>query len=250
MSGVNSDGIAEPGSSIGLPSAETITPATAQIGQGDEAAWNFEQLEDKNPFSEFSEEHLNKLDEVLQSAEVREILQQSASSFNLDMSLEEGNQPENMSEASQPVELQESDLSVLSAAFSDHAYAVPPSKAPKTKPPVVTAAAKPQPSVVTIEPSEVYEDPVISLPPMPSIVPQSADSPPVLEVSAPSPVAWSPRKSGRPAKSKKYDEDWVTSSPRARGRGRGSPRTESPVGFGNLRYILKITGNQAPGPED
>ena len=41
----NSDGTADPGSSSTHPPAETITSVTAQIGQGDEAAWNFENLE-------------------------------------------------------------------------------------------------------------------------------------------------------------------------------------------------------------
>ena len=60
--------------------------------------------------------------------------------------------------------------------------------------------------------------------------------PAIIEVPPASPVAFSPRKSGRPLKSKRYgDEEWVTSSPRGRGRGRGSPRTESPTGFGSLR---------------
>ena len=63
-------------------------------------------FQDKNPFSEFSEEHLNKLDEVLSSVEVREILQQSATDFSLDMSLEDGNQPGSSAGSSQPIELQ------------------------------------------------------------------------------------------------------------------------------------------------
>ena len=40
----NSNGTAVPGSSSILPPTETIT-ATAQIGQGDAASWNFENLE-------------------------------------------------------------------------------------------------------------------------------------------------------------------------------------------------------------
>jgi hypothetical protein len=39
-------------------------------------------FQDKNPFSEFSEEHLNKLDEVLSSASVQELLQQSSPGLN------------------------------------------------------------------------------------------------------------------------------------------------------------------------
>ena len=62
------------------------------------------------------------------------------------------------------------------------------------------------------------------------------DMPTVITVSAPSPVAVSPRKSGRALKSKQFGEDeWVTSSPRGRGRGKGSPRNDSPVSFGSLR---------------
>ena len=40
----NSNGTAVPGSSSILPPTETIT-STAQIGQGDAASWNFENLE-------------------------------------------------------------------------------------------------------------------------------------------------------------------------------------------------------------
>jgi len=42
--------------------------------------WKFQ---DKNPFSEFSEEHLNKLDEVLSSAGVQELLQQSGQDLGI-----------------------------------------------------------------------------------------------------------------------------------------------------------------------
>ena len=64
---------------------------------------------------------------------------------------------------------------MLSAAFSDHAYAVPPSKAPKTKPAVVTTTERPKPVVVTVGPSEIPDMPmIIRVPPMPSIVPQAA----------------------------------------------------------------------------
>ncbi|KAH3740022.1 hypothetical protein DPMN_046717 [Dreissena polymorpha] len=40
-------------------------------------------LQEKNPFSGFSEEHLSKLDEVLQSASVQELLQQSGPDLGL-----------------------------------------------------------------------------------------------------------------------------------------------------------------------
>ena len=55
---------------------------------------------------------------------------------------------------------------MLTAAFSDHAYAVPPDRAPKTKPLLVTTATKPKPVVVTVGPSELEEENVIDLPPV------------------------------------------------------------------------------------
>ncbi|XP_052762032.1 uncharacterized protein LOC128204673 [Mya arenaria] len=45
--------------------------------------WNFDDSMQKNPFSDFSEEHLTKLDEVLQSASVQELLQQSGGGIDL-----------------------------------------------------------------------------------------------------------------------------------------------------------------------
>ena len=62
-------------------------------------------FQEKNPLSELSEEHLNKLDEVLASADVQEILQQTATNC---MNLEGGGDQS----GSEPVELQvELDLS-------------------------------------------------------------------------------------------------------------------------------------------
>lgn len=224
--------------SSSLPPTETVASVTAEAGHRGGGSWNFENLEEKNPFSELSEEHLNKLDEVLASADVQEILQQSVGSS---MELEgEGDQL-----GSEPVELQESDLAVLSVAFTDHAYAVHPNKAPKSKPVMVTTASKPKPIVVTVGPNEVYEKPAVSMPSIPSVVPQSLEPPPsVIELypSSPSSVESSPRKSGRASKAKRYgDEDWVTSSPR-KGRGRGllGLGTDSPPGYGNKRQSSRI----------
>ena len=41
----NSDGITQPGSSSQPPLTETITSVSAQIGQGDVGAWNFDNIE-------------------------------------------------------------------------------------------------------------------------------------------------------------------------------------------------------------
>ncbi|XP_069105723.1 death-inducer obliterator 1-like [Argopecten irradians] len=114
----------------------------------DESGWTLHS--DKNPFSGFSEEHMSKLDEFLSSEEARKILQQT----------NEGDFTETMAQVARLDSSQDSantsdDLLTLdmfdksddkSTAFSDHAYALPPSHQTPKQPTIVLQTAASTPS--------------------------------------------------------------------------------------------------------
>ncbi|KAL4218462.1 Death-inducer obliterator 1 [Mactra antiquata] len=190
---------------------------------GTDIGWNFDGMEDKNPFSGMSEEHLNKLDEVLSSVNVQELLQQSNTDFNL---LNIGNTEQLPEPSTSSTRRDSSDSlpeSIVSVVFSDHGYCLNPDRVGKIKP-VVTQTTPPRSSnvIVAVEPSndDVTD---VNFPTSLNIDTDTPDDQYNVPSSSESPYS-SPRKSSRAhTKSRYLDEDWVTTSPsKGRGRGRGN----------------------------
>ncbi|XP_052241831.1 death-inducer obliterator 1-like isoform X2 [Dreissena polymorpha] len=215
--------------------------------------WAFDaNMEEKNPFSGFSEEHLSKLDEVLQSASVQELLQQSGPDLGL-LSLDQSDHltatpigiPGDDQQPSTSAMHDGDDLladTLLSVVFSDHGYCMNPLRAPKPAP-VINMSVKPAPVVVTLEPSSV--DTQLSMLPTALLAGDSASDAEQADTSVTDDSLSSPRKSGRvPIRSKFADEDWITGSPtKGRGRGRGA-MLSSPFGMSQRSMLLTRTSTR------
>ncbi|KAK3578905.1 hypothetical protein CHS0354_035525 [Potamilus streckersoni] len=226
---------------------------------GGENNWNLdtEPIEDKNPFSGFSEEHLNKLDEVLSSAEVRQILQQSVTEFGINMDLnnsipstshdDDGSQESSDGDA-KPMEL---DQAAVASTFIDHAYCMPADRMPKVKTSVSPVLSLTKMPIVETGSSPVVSaviSPAVALMPLisgilPKPLEKSAKSSDDEIEGAAEPSTTSPRKSSRKRENKKYsEEEWETSpSPRGRGRGRGRGKSMFDDNVGNKRQSTRIS---------
>lgn len=136
--------------SVGNDNSAAKSDSEDHSGPAPPGGWHLEGFEDKNPFSGFSEEHMSKLDEFLSSEEARKILQQT----------NEGDFTETMAQVARLDSSQDSantsdDLLTLdmfdksddkSTAFSDHAYALPPSHQTPKQPTIVLQTAASTPS--------------------------------------------------------------------------------------------------------
>ncbi|KAL3891724.1 hypothetical protein ACJMK2_003974 [Sinanodonta woodiana] len=238
-------------------SSVSDVPQPSQDHCGAENNWNLdtEPIEDKNPFSGFSEEHLNKLDEVLSSAEVRQILQQSVTEFGINMDLNNSipstSHDEDVSQESSDGDANPMDQAPAASTFIDHAYCMPADRMPKIK-----TNVSPGLSVTKMPMVETCSSPVVaavlspgvaSMPLIPSVLPKAIEksgksSDEETEGAAETSTA-SPRKSSRKRENKKYsEEEWETSpSPRGRGRGRGRGKSVFDDGAGNKRQSTRIS---------
>jgi len=167
-------------------------PANSETS--DPLNWNVDAVEDKNPFSGFSEEHLSKLDEFLSSEEAKKILQQTS----------EGDFTSTMSELDTSGSAQESGEDFLKldlldgvgthSAHLDHAYCL---RSPKLE--------------LTAQPSTVMSGSKVVVVSMPTAVTESlfTQAPTAVTVEAAGDA--SPRKSARISLRRDQDEKATSS---------------------------------------